>query len=105
MIQMTELGQLQAVDVRPQSGVCGQETPYTFMIVPNTDMENGDTFFITFPNDIELPDTRYLRCSGQRYKVLALRCIRTADHEMRIALTSVSNINAGTQFWFRVEGV
>jgi hypothetical protein len=66
------------------------------MIVPNTDLESGDTFLIEFPDDIVLPDTRYLSCSGQRYKVLALRCIRSSDHEMRVQLTSVANIIAGS---------
>ena len=55
------------------------------------------------PAAIVLPNYRFLECSGQRYKVLSIDCVRVSDHEMRVQLASVSNINANTQFWFEIE--
>lgn len=102
---MTTIGELITVDVVPEGLRCAEETDYKFTIVPNCSIESGDSLQVVLPDDVILPRRRFLECSGQRYKILSIDCVRVSDHEIRIQFTSVSNINAGTQFWFEVDGI
>ena len=86
---MTETGYMTAMTVTPLSAVNGARTSYMFEVIPNFDIQAGDSLILEFPPEIEMPLSQYIQCNGDD-TVAVSSCRKTNSITLMVTFGTVS---------------
>ena len=76
----------------------GAVTTYNMSITPNTFIQNGDILEFNFPEEVLLPQSTNIDCTGEYRYVRNVQCLRNNEGLVKIKFISVVNIVSGVTF-------
>ena len=101
---MKTVGTIAAINMKAQVPVNGVETVYRFEIVPELIISSGDSLYITWPSEAELPSSYYVECSAVGDLEVDY-CTKVGSDTLRIVLTEVDeHFNPSDAFYLYVYG-